>query len=156
MPAWIHSQPRWVPARAQQRKPADSAGELALGEACRPEIDARFRQFSVLANNSLRGVKDVATKPNNATIVAACTQRIRSLAGYVEADAQIAINGRKHAHADVVAIYRQCLDARAAVARLRAQLAEALGTVYVPISGGSRQARRRRNTPSRAEPGRTS
>ena len=85
--------------RAQQRKPADSADELALVEACRPEIDARFRQFSVLANNSLRGVKDVATKPNNATIVAACTQRIRSLAGYVEADAKIAINGRKHAHA---------------------------------------------------------
>jgi hypothetical protein len=129
MPAWIHPLPRWVPARAQQRKPADSADELALVEACRPEIDARFRQFSILANNSLRGVKDVATKPNNATIVAACTQRIRSLAGYVEADAQIAINGRKHAHADVVAIYRQCLDARAAVARLRAQLAEALGTV---------------------------
>ena len=89
MPAWIRPLPRWVPSRAQQRKPADSAGELALVEACRPEIDARFRQFSVLANNSLRGVKDVATKPNNATIVAACTTVEATEVARLEADSAL-------------------------------------------------------------------
>src|ERR1700733_278292 len=71
----------------------------------------------------------VATKPNNATIVETCTRRLRSLAGYVDGGVTIAINGRKHAHGDVVAIYQKCLDARATVARLRAQLLEAIGTV---------------------------
>jgi len=71
----------------------------------------------------------VKKRPNNATVVEACTQRIRALGGYVERNATIAINGRKHAHGDVVAIYQQCLDARATVARLRAQLVEAIGTV---------------------------
>jgi hypothetical protein len=71
----------------------------------------------------------VPTKPNNAKIVETCTRRVRSLASYVGSDTAIAINGRKLAHADVVATYRRCLDARATVARLRAQLEEALGTV---------------------------
>ena len=71
----------------------------------------------------------MATKPNNAKIVETCTRRVRSLGSYVGSEATIAINGRKLAHADVVATYRRCLDARATVARLRAQLEEALGTV---------------------------
>ena len=71
----------------------------------------------------------MATKPNNAKVVETCTRRLRSLGSYVARDAKIAINGRKHAHGDVVAIYQQCLDARATVARLRAQLVEAIGTV---------------------------
>jgi hypothetical protein len=71
----------------------------------------------------------MATKPNNAKIVETCARRVRSLASYVESGTTIAINGRKLAHAEVVATYRRCLDARATVARLRAQLEEALGTV---------------------------
>ena len=68
-------------------------------------------------------------RPNNATVVEACTQRVRALGSYVDGSVTIAINGRKHAHAEVVAIYGRCLDARATVARLRAQLLEAIGTV---------------------------
>lgn len=64
----------------------------------------------------------MATKPNNAKIVETCTRRVRSLDSYVESNATIAVNGRKLAHADVVATYQRCLDARATVARLRAQL----------------------------------
>ena len=71
----------------------------------------------------------MATKPNNAKVVETCTRRVRSLSSYVGSDATIAINGRKVTHGDVVATYRRCLDARATVARLRAQLEEALGTV---------------------------
>ena len=68
-------------------------------------------------------------RPNNATVVEACARRIRSLDSYVDGGAQIAINGRKYAHADVRAIYQRCLDAREAAARLRAQLLEAIATI---------------------------
>jgi len=71
----------------------------------------------------------MATKPNNAKIVETCTRRVRSLGSYVGSDATIAINGRKLTHAEVVGTYRRCLDARATVARLRAQLEDAIGTV---------------------------
>ena len=68
-------------------------------------------------------------RPTNATVVEACTQRVRALGSYVDESVTIAINGRTRAHGDVVAIYQQCLDARATVVRLRAQLLEAIGTV---------------------------
>ena len=71
----------------------------------------------------------MSKRPSSATIVAACTQRIRSLGSYVDGGAQIGVNGRKLAHADVVAVYRRCLDARATLARLRAQTLETLGTI---------------------------
>ena len=71
----------------------------------------------------------MATKPNNATIVETCTRRVRSLGSYVGSGAKIAVNGRKLTREDVVATYRSCLDARATVARLRAQLESALVTV---------------------------
>jgi hypothetical protein len=67
--------------------------------------------------------------PNNATVVETCTRRIRALGTYVDGRASIGINGRKHAHAEVVAVYARCVDARAKVASLRAQLAEAIEEV---------------------------
>jgi hypothetical protein len=67
--------------------------------------------------------------PNNATVVETCTRRIRALGTYVDGRHAIGINGRKHAHAEVVSVYARCLDARAKVANLRAQLAEALEEV---------------------------
>jgi hypothetical protein len=67
--------------------------------------------------------------PNNATVVETCTRRIRALETYVDRVSVVGINGRKHAHGDVVAVYQRSIDARAKVARLRAQLAEALDEV---------------------------
>jgi hypothetical protein len=67
--------------------------------------------------------------PNNATVVETCTRRIRALGAYVDRKTVVAINGRKHAHAEVVAVYQRSVDARAKVASLRAQLAEALEEV---------------------------
>jgi hypothetical protein len=67
--------------------------------------------------------------PNNATVVETCTRRIRAMGAYVDRGATMGINGRKHAHAQVVTVYQRCLDARAKVANLRAQLAEALDEV---------------------------
>jgi hypothetical protein len=67
--------------------------------------------------------------PNNATVVETCTRRIRALGAYVDTRATVGIDGRKHAHAEVVAVYARCVDARAKVANLRAQLAEALDEV---------------------------
>jgi hypothetical protein len=67
--------------------------------------------------------------PNNATVVEICTRRIRALGTYVDRKSVVAINGRKHAHAEVTAVYQRSIDARAKVASLRAQLAEALGDV---------------------------
>src|ERR1700733_8925557 len=67
--------------------------------------------------------------PNNATVVEACTRRIRALGTYVDRRASIGVNGRKLAHGDVVGVYAKCLAARAKVANLRAQLAEALEEV---------------------------
>jgi hypothetical protein len=67
--------------------------------------------------------------PNNAAVVETCTRRIRALGTYVDRKSVVAINGRKHAHAEVVAVYQRSVDARAKVAALRAQLAEALGEV---------------------------
>jgi hypothetical protein len=69
--------------------------------------------------------------PNNATVVETCTRRIRALSTYVDGRTTLGINGRKHAHAEVVAVYERCVDARAKVATLRAQLAEALEEVGV-------------------------
>ncbi len=68
-------------------------------------------------------------RANKTTVIDTCARRLRALASYVEGTSTIAVNGRKLAHADVVASYRRCLDARATVARLRAQLEEALGAV---------------------------
>jgi hypothetical protein len=67
--------------------------------------------------------------PNNATVVETCTRRIRALGTYVDRKSVVAINGRKHAHAEVTAVYQRSIDARAKVASLRAQLAEALDEV---------------------------
>jgi hypothetical protein len=64
----------------------------------------------------------MANAPNNATVVEACTRRIRALGAYVDGRTTIGIDGRKHAHADVVDVYRRCLDARAKVANLRVSL----------------------------------
>jgi hypothetical protein len=47
----------------------------------------------------------VKKRPNNATVVEACTQRVRALGSYVDGSVTIAINARKHGHPDVVAIY---------------------------------------------------
>jgi hypothetical protein len=67
--------------------------------------------------------------PNNATVVEICTRRIRALGTYVDRARIVAVNGRKHTHAEVVAVYQRSVDARAKVARLRAQIAEALDEV---------------------------
>jgi hypothetical protein len=67
--------------------------------------------------------------PNNATVVETCTRRIRAMGSYVDRKSVVAINGRKHGHAEVVAVYQRPVDARAKVASLRAQLAEALNEV---------------------------
>ena len=67
--------------------------------------------------------------PNNATVVETCARRIRALGTYVDRKSVVAINGRKHAHAEVVAVYQRSVDARAKVASLRARLAEALDEV---------------------------
>jgi hypothetical protein len=67
--------------------------------------------------------------PNNATVVEACTRRIRAWGTYIDRRASIGVNGRKLAHGDVVGVYEKCLKARAKVANLRAQLAEALDEV---------------------------
>jgi hypothetical protein len=68
--------------------------------------------------------------PNHATVVELCARRMRALGTYVDGRATVGINGRKRAHGEVVAVYQRCVDARAKVAALRAQLAEALGDVH--------------------------
>jgi hypothetical protein len=70
---------------------------------------------------------------------------VGAMGAYVDRRAAIGINGRKHAHAQVVAIYQRCLDARAKVASLRAQLAEAL-----PELGETEAARMEAGAGSRA------
>jgi hypothetical protein len=67
--------------------------------------------------------------PNNATVVEICTRRIRALETYVDRKSVVAVNGRKHAHAEMVAVYQRSVVARAKVASLRARLAEALDEV---------------------------
>jgi hypothetical protein len=71
----------------------------------------------------------MATQPSNSKIVAVCTQRIRALGAYADGRATFAINGRKLSRADVVALYQRCLDERAAVAKLRAEVLAKLGTL---------------------------
>jgi hypothetical protein len=65
-------------------------------------------------------------RPNNATVVDACTQRLRALASYVDGKATIAINGRKLALAEVRAIFEESLDSRAELARQRAVVKAAM------------------------------
>jgi hypothetical protein len=68
-------------------------------------------------------------RPNKAKVVEACTRRIRGLGAYAKGRASFAINGRKLALAEVVALYQRCLDERAAVAKLRAEILEKLGAI---------------------------
>jgi hypothetical protein len=66
-------------------------------------------------------------RPNNATVVDACTRRLRALAGYVDTNTTIAINGRKLGLADVLAIYEECLASRSDLAQKRAAARAAMG-----------------------------
>jgi hypothetical protein len=59
-------------------------------------------------------------RPNNTHVVDACTRRLRALASYAGGASAIAINGRKLTVAEVAAIYEECLDSRADLAKLRA------------------------------------
>jgi hypothetical protein len=65
-------------------------------------------------------------RPNNATVVDACTQRLRALTSYVDGKATIAINGRKLALEEVLAIFEESLDSRAELARQRAAVKVAM------------------------------
>jgi len=65
---------------------------------------------------------------NNAVVVDTCTKRLNALSAYVDAKAQIAIDGTKLKASQVVAIYQSCLDSRAALATKRAETKAAMAT----------------------------
>ena len=66
-------------------------------------------------------------RPNNTTVIDACSRRLRALASYVDGATTIAINGRKLTAAEVVAIYDECLASRADLAQKRAIARAAMG-----------------------------
>jgi len=59
-------------------------------------------------------------RPNNTTVIDASIRRLRALESYVDDNTKIALNGRKLALAEVLAIYQESLDSRADLARQRA------------------------------------
>src|ERR1700722_20276229 len=65
---------------------------------------------------------------NNAAVVDSCTKRLNALSAYVDAKAQIGIDGKKLKASQVVAIYQSCLDSRAALATKRAETKAAMAT----------------------------
>jgi hypothetical protein len=65
---------------------------------------------------------------NNATVVDSCTKRLQALSAYVDAKAQISIDGTKLKASQVIAIYQSCLDSRAALATKRAETKAAMAT----------------------------
>jgi hypothetical protein len=70
----------------------------------------------------------MSNQPNNATVVDSCTKRLQALKTYVDAKAQIAINGKKHKLADVVAMYQGCLNSRADLATKRSEVKAAMAS----------------------------
>jgi hypothetical protein len=66
-------------------------------------------------------------RPNNTTVVDASVRRLRALASYADDKTKIAINGRKLALVEVLAIYQESLDSRADLARQRAATKAAMG-----------------------------
>jgi hypothetical protein len=70
------------------------------------------------------------TKPNNASVVDTCTQRLNALKTHLSnAKATIAVNGVQMKAAEVIATYQACLDGRATLTTQRADVKATLGTV---------------------------
>jgi hypothetical protein len=65
-------------------------------------------------------------KPNNAAVIEKCTQRLNALETYVQPGRQIAVNGVRRSAKQVRAIYQDCIDGRAELARRRAAVKEAM------------------------------
>jgi hypothetical protein len=61
-------------------------------------------------------------KPNNATVVDKCTQRITALTDHVQPSAIIAVNGSLHSATEVIGMFQQCIDDRARLAARRAEV----------------------------------
>lgn len=70
----------------------------------------------------------MSIKPNNATVVDACTKRLNALKEYGGNKGTIPMNGEDRKVTDVIAIYQGCLDSRAALAKSRTQVKTALAT----------------------------
>ena len=68
----------------------------------------------------------MSTIPNNATVVDACTKRLKALEEHVGNKGTIAMNGEDLKVSDVQAIYQGCLDSRAALHKSRTQVKTAL------------------------------
>ena len=68
-------------------------------------------------------------KPNDAKVLDSCTTRLTALKQYVSSSkATIAIDGETHKVSEVIAMYQTCLDTRAALKTLRAQIKETLAS----------------------------
>lgn len=63
---------------------------------------------------------------SNAAVVDKCTQRLAALKQYVQAKAEIPIDGETKKLADVIAVYQDCLDTRASLQTKRAEIKAAL------------------------------
>jgi hypothetical protein len=70
----------------------------------------------------------MSTKPNNAVVVDTCTKRLNALKEYAGNKGTIPMNGADLKISDVVAIYQDCLDSRAALSKSRTQVKVALTT----------------------------
>ena len=64
----------------------------------------------------------MSIKPNNATVVDACTKRLNALKEYGGNKGTIPMNGEDLKVSDVIAIYQGCLDTRTELAKSRAQV----------------------------------
>lgn len=81
-------------------------------------------------------------QPNDAEVVDTCSTRLKALKSYVaNTKAVIAIDGVPNKAADVVAIYQDCLDARATLDTQRASVKASL--VVRTTAESSSPARRR-------------
>jgi hypothetical protein len=68
------------------------------------------------------------SKPNNATVIDKATQRLTALKKYVtSAKTEIPIDGVAQKVSQVIAIYQNCLDTRAALSTKRAETKAAMG-----------------------------
>jgi hypothetical protein len=70
----------------------------------------------------------MSTQPNNATVVDTCTKRLNALKEYAGNKGTIPMNGADLKISDVIAIYQDCLDSRAALAKSRTQVKASLAT----------------------------
>ena len=70
----------------------------------------------------------MSRRQNNASVVDVCTKRLTALKTYAGQKGTIAVNGKEMKISDVIAVYQDCLDARAQLSTKRAEVKVAMAT----------------------------